>query len=443
MYVTKPKIKTEIPGPKARKILEEDKRYISPSHGRAYPLVVKKAEGMALEDVDGNVFLDFSAGIAVASTGHCHPEVAEAVKRQVDRLIHISGTDFYYEEQIELARKLSELTPGKGIKKAYFGNSGAEAVEAAFKLCRWITRVPNMIACFGSFHGRTYGALSFTASKSLYRMRYSPLVPGVVHIPYPYCYRCIFNKRHGDCSFECIAYIEETVFRHLLSPEDTAGLIIEPIQGEGGYIVPPKEYFRMLRETCDKYNILLIIDEIQAGMGRTGKMFAIEHWGIIPDVITVAKGLASGLPIGACIAREELMTWTPGTHGSTFSGNLLSCVAGLKTIELIEKGLMKNAENIGEHMLERLNELKERHDIIGDVRGKGLMIGVELVKDGNKMAKDEAKEAVLRMFRKGISTLTCGLNTIRFSPPLVVSEEEADCALEIFEEIIIGIERSS
>ena len=334
-----PQIKTTLPGPRAKKLIKLDGTYVSPSYTRMYPLVVKKASGMWVTDVDGNVFLDFTAGIAVNATGHCHPEIVNAIKLQADKLLHMSGTDFYYTSQIALAEKLALLAPGNEGKRVYFGNSGAEAVEAAFKLARWHTKRELNLAFFGAFHGRTMGALSLTASKTVQKKHYNPFVPGITHIPYPYCYRCAYNLCYPECGIACVHWIEDNLFRTTIPPEEVAAIFIEPIQGEGGYVVPPPEFHKEMHKVAKKYGILYVADEVQSGMGRTGKMFAMEHFGVNPDMMAVAKGIASGLPLGALVARSAIMDWEAGSHASTFGGNPISCQASMKTIELLEQDL--------------------------------------------------------------------------------------------------------
>lgn len=433
-----PVIKTDLPGPESAKLIQLDKAYVSPSYTRNHPFVVKDALGMWVRDVDENLFLDFTAGIAVCATGHCHPRVVQAIKDQADRLIHLSGTDFYYVPQIALAEKLASLTPGEGAKKSYFGNSGAEAVEAAFKLARWHTRRELNIAFYGGFHGRTMGALSLTASKTIQRRHYYPLVPGITHVPYPYCYRCPFHLCHPTCGLGCVHWLEETLFRTTVPPEEVAAIFVEPIQGEGGYIVPPPEFHRELHALAKKYGILYVADEVQSGMGRTGRMFAMEHFGVQPEIMALAKGIASGMPLGAMIARADIMNWEAGSHASTFGGNPLSCEAARATIELLEEGLMTNADIQGERMMTGLRELQRSYECLGDVRGKGLMVGVELVKD--RETKERANlwrdEVIRRAFRKGLLILGCGENSIRFSPALTVSGEEVDTCLSLFEEAL-------
>ena len=433
-----PRIKITPPGPKAAQIVRTDNQYVSPSYTRVYPLVVKKGKGLWVEDVDGNLFLDFTAGIAVCATGHCHPKVVEAIKDQADRLLHMSGTDFYYTPQVNLAKKLATLVPGNGPKKVFFGNSGAEAVEAAFKLARWHTKRELNIAFFGAFHGRTMGALSLTASKTVQKKHYNPLVPGITHVPYAYCYRCAYGAAYPGCGIECVRWIEETLFKTVMPPEEVAAIFIEPIQGEGGYIVPPLEFHQELFRVAQKYGILYVADEVQSGMGRTGTMLALEHFRITPDVIALAKGIASGMPLGAMIAPAEIMDWEAGSHASTFGGNPLSCRAALATIELLEKRLMANAVGQGERLIAGLRSLQGSLECIGDVRGKGLMVGVEFVKDRQtkKRAGDWRNEIVRKCFQKGFLVLGCGENSIRLCPALTVSSKEIDVGLSILEEVI-------
>lgn len=433
-----PLIKTTLPGPKAKKLIKLDKTYVSPSYTRIYPLVVKKAKGLWLHDVDGNVFLDFTAGIAVCATGHCHPKVVEAIKTQADLLLHMSGTDFYYTPQIALAEKLASLAPGKGGNKVYFGNSGAEAVEAAFKLARWHTQRELNLAFYGAFHGRTMGALSLTASKTIQKKHYNPLVPGITHIPYAYCYRCPYNLRHPQCGLQCVQWVEDTLFRTTVPPDEVAAIIVEPIQGEGGYIVPPPEFHRELYKIAKKYGILYVVDEVQSGMGRTGKMFAIEHFGIVPDIMALAKGIASGMPLGALVARADIMNWEAGSHASTFGGNPLSCQAAMATIELLEEKLMANASAQGDYLMAELRKLQKSYECLGDVRGKGLMVAVELVKDRETKQPDAKlrSEIIKKVFHKGLLLLGCGENSIRFCPALTVTSEEIGKCLSIFDEAL-------
>ncbi len=436
-----PQINTTLPGPLAKKLIKQDQSYVSPSYTRVYPLVAEKAKGLWIHDVDDNLFLDFTAGIAVNATGHCHPHVVKAIVEQAKRLLHMSGTDFYYTPQIHLAKKLAGLAPGKNVNKVYFGNSGAEAVEAAFKLARWHTKRELNIAFFGAFHGRTMGALSLTASKTIQKKHYNPLVPGITHIPYGYCYRCAYNLTYPQCGLHCVRWVEDTLFRTTMPAEEVAAIFVEPIQGEGGYIVPPPEFHRELYKIAQKYGILYVADEVQSGMGRTGKMFAMDHFGVVPDIIALAKGIASGLPLGAMIASAKIMNWEAGSHASTFGGNPLSCRAAMATIELLEKNLMKNAAEQGKRLLKGLGELQKNYECMGDVRGKGLMVAVELVKDREtkKPATEWRSLIIKKAFEKGLLLLGCGENSIRFSPSLTVNSKEIDVCLSIFEEAMKAV----
>ncbi len=425
-----PAIRTELPGPKARRMVERDERVTSPSYTRVYPLVVARGEGAMIEDVDGNRFLDFNAGIAVCSTGHCHPRVVEAIQKQAANLLHMSGTDFYYPTQFELAEKLVQITPGKFAKRVFFTNSGTESVEAAFKLARYRSKRQHVIAFYGAFHGRSMGSLSLTASKVTQRRGFGPLVPGVIHVPYADC------RGGTHPAVNPIEMIEKYVFRKEVAPDEVAAVFVEPIQGEGGYLVPPPEFHRDLRALCDRHGILFVADEIQSGMGRTGKMFAIEHWGVEPDIICLAKGIASGMPLGAIVAREELMDWPPGAHASTFGGNPVSCAAALETIALIEDGLMANAARQGAFLMAELEKLKRKHSAIGDVRGKGLMIGFDMVAADGSPAPEEAECLVQASFHKGLLLLRCGESAIRLCPPLVVTQEHCETALTIMSECL-------
>ncbi|TMA10701.1 MAG: acetyl ornithine aminotransferase family protein [Deltaproteobacteria bacterium] len=414
-----PHIKIKPPGPKAQAIIEQDRRYTAPAYGRVYPLVVKEGRGMVIEDVDGNLYLDFTAGIAVTATGHSHPQVVQAIEEQARKFLHFCGSDFYYEPMARLAEKLCQLAPGSSPKKVFLTNSGTEAIEAAIKLARYSTERQHIIAFLGSFHGRTLGSLSLTASRSLYRSRFGPLIPSIHHVPY---------------GLRGIEYLETSFFTQLVSPDQVAAIFVEPIQGEGGYIVPPSEFLGLLRDICQRHGILLVADEIQTGFGRTGKMFACEHWDVEPDILCVAKGIASGLPLGAMIAKSDISTWTRGTHGSTFGGNPVACAAALATLALLEDGLMKNAAEVGGYLKEKLGHLKSSHPPISDVRGLGLMIGVELAKrDAARTPDAELRNQVIqKVFEKGLLLLGCGESTIRFCPPLIVSKSEADAAVEIF-----------
>ncbi len=433
-----PEIITPLPGPRAAALIAIDHRFVSPSYTRIYPLVAESAEGLWIRDPDGNRFLDFTAGIAVCAAGHCHPLVVQAIKDQADQLLHMSGTDFYYPPQILLAEKLAGLAPGSGLHKVYFGNSGAEAVEAAFKLARWHTRRELNLAFFGAFHGRTMGALSLTASKTIQKKHYHPLVPGITHVPYPYCYRCPYQLCYPTCGTACVTWIEDTLFRTTVPPEEVAAIFVEPIQGEGGYIVPPPEFHQKLSQIARKYGILYVADEVQSGMGRTGRMFAMEHFGVAPDIMALAKGIASGMPLGAMVARAEIMDWEAGSHASTFGGNPISCQAALATIRLLEQGLMVNAAQRGEQLMSGLRALQQEFECLGEVRGRGLMVGVELVKDREtkERAGDWRDQVVQAAFHKGLLLLGCGLNTIRFCPALTVSADEIEVSLELFRDAL-------
>lgn len=437
------KVRTKLPGPKAKRIIQEDDKYISPSYTRAYPLVVKQAKGMMVEDLDGNQFLDFTAGVAVCSTGHAHPQVIKAMKKQMDHFVHMAGTDFYYEQMPALAKRLSRLMPGAGTHRTFFSNSGTEAVECAFKLARYVSQRPRMVAFTKSFHGRTMGALSLTGSKNLHVKRFSPLVPGVTHVPYANCYRCPLKLKFPSCDYECVKTIEDVHFKSVVPPEEVAAIIAEPIQGEGGYIVPPPGYHQEVKKLADKYGILYIGDEVQSGFGRTGKMFAIEHWDVVPDIICMAKGIASGMPLGATVANASLMTWPSGAHANTFGGNPVALAAASTTLDLIEGGLMKQAGALGEYFLGQLRQIMNVHELIGDVRGKGLMIGMELVK--NRETKEPAvaeKLAVVRgCFERGLLLLGCGESSVRFSPALVATKAHVDRALTVLSEVLKRVGR--
>jgi 4-aminobutyrate aminotransferase len=440
-----PKLKGALPGPKAKAAVEADDRLISPSYTRSYPLVAKRGRGARVEDVDGNEFLDFAAGIAVCSTGHCHPEVVAAIQKQAAELIHISGTDFYNEPLTELAEKLSAVAPMRGPHRVFYGNSGAEAIECAIKLARYHTGRQHIIAFLGAFHGRTMGALSLTASKPQQKRRFAPLMPGVTHVRYPYAYRgCTGGPQEEEAfALGCARYIEEKLFKTILPPEEVAAIFVEPIQGEGGYVVAPDNFLRELRAICDRHKILLVADEVQSGAGRTGKWWAIQHSGVEPDIVCSAKGIASGMPLGVCMSKAEIMNWVPGSHASTFGGNPVSIAAALATVDILEREAIGNAARVGAKMLERLHGWKKSHALVGDVRGRGLMIGVELVKD--KETREPAAELRNRVemlaFEKGLMILGCGETSIRLCPPLVISEEEATVALDILEDALTQVEK--
>jgi 4-aminobutyrate aminotransferase len=432
---TVPDIRTGLPGPNGQALLLRDAKYVSPSYTRAYPLVVERGSGAVIRDVDGNLFLDFTAGIAVASTGHCHPHVVAAIKDQAEKLIHMSGTDFYYAPQIDLSQRLAEGGPGASAKRVFFTNSGAEALEAALKLARWHTGRSRAVAFFGAFHGRTYGAMSLSGSKLVHRRGFSPLVPDIHHVPYPRgCHGC--EAPNAGC--ECVRQIEETLFRRTAPPEEVAAVFVEPIQGEGGYYVPPGGFLPALKEMCTRNGILLVADEVQSGMGRTGKMYAVEHWGVEPDIICLAKGIASGMPLGAIIARAEVMDWPSGSHASTFGGNPISCRAALATLDLLHGGYMENAAKRGEQLKKRLLDLKKSHAEIGDVRGLGLMVAADVVKAREPYTLAPAlRDAVVdAAFHRGLLLLGCGESALRFCPPLCVTAEQIETAVRILDEVL-------
>lgn len=439
-----PKIVVTPPGPKARELVKRDEKVISQSFVRFYPLAIQSGKGCIIRDVDGNEFIDFNSGLVCLNVGHSHPKVVEAIKGQLDRFLHYSVTDFLYREVVEVAEKLVKITPGAWEKKVFFGNSGAEAVEAGAKIARWHSRRQLYIAFTSAFHGRTFGGMSFTASKPVQRRHFFPLVPGVTHVPYGYCYRCPFKLTYPDCNYWCVDFIDEQVLQKYIPPEEVAALVFEPIQGEGGYVVPPPEYFQRLKKLADKYGILLMDDEVQAGMGRTGKWFAIEHWGVEPDIVCVAKSIASGMPLGAMIAKASIMDWEGGSHASTFGGNPVSCAAASAVIDVIQnEGLRENATKQGAHIMKRLEELKEESEIVGDVRGKGLMIGIELVEDkaGKKPASEKAAEVMMQSWKRGVAVITSGKSTIRIVPPLIITRELADAGVDIIVDSIKQVEK--
>ncbi len=436
-----PRIITELPGPRARAVIERDVRIVSPSYTRSYPLVVHRGQGAIIEDVDGNRFLDFTAGIAVVATGHCHPRVVEAIQRQAAQLIHMSGTDFYYEAMPVLAEKLAATAPSVSPWKVYFGNSGTEAVEAAIKLARYATGREKFISFFGGFHGRTLGALSLTASKQIQKKGFGTLLAGVHHAPYANPWRS--GKSPKECAADALNYIEDTLFRTVLPPGEVAGIIVEPIQGEGGYIVPPREFLTGLRDIADRHGILLIADEVQSGMARTGRWWAFEHFGFIPDIIAVAKGISSGMPLSATLARAEIMQWAPGAHASTFGGNPVSVAAALATLSLLEgdppeTGMMANAARMGAILMDRFRTWPERYRHVGEVRGIGLMIGIEIVKDRESCAvAPELRNRIGDLaFARGLLVLGAGQSSLRLSPPLCITEQQARVAADILEECL-------
>jgi 4-aminobutyrate aminotransferase len=432
-----PSLKTELPGPKARALLQRDEQFLSPSYTRAYPLVCARGSGAVIEDVDGNLFLDFTAGIAVVSTGHCHPQVVAAIQDQAARLIHMSGTDFYYEPQTDLAQRLAELAPGNSPKRVFFTNSGAEALEAALKLARWHTGRPRAVAFFGAFHGRTYGAMSLSGSKTVHRRGFSPLVPDIHHVAFP---RGPGSASDADLGRACLRQIEETLFRRTAPPDEVAAIFVEPIQGEGGYFVSPPGFLQGLRDLCDRHGILLVADEVQTGMGRTGKLFAVEHWGVEPDIICLAKGIGSGMPLGAMVARADVMDWPSGSHASTFGGNPVSCRAALATLDLLQGGYIANAAERGDQLRQGLAALQRRFPQVGEVRGLGLMTAMDVVKDRAKNVLDpEQRDAIEQAaFRRGLLLLGCGEAAVRFCPPLCITAEQVQTALQILGDVLAG-----
>jgi len=441
-----PDIRTPLPGPNAAKIVARDRRVVSSSYTRDYPFVMAKGQGAVVEDVDGNVFLDCAAGIAVTGTGHSHPDVVKAIVGQAQKFLHMSGTDFYYEPQVQLAEELAKIVPLSGTRgeaRSFFGNSGTEAVEAAIKLARYASKRFNVIAFLGSFHGRTLGALSATSSKAIQRTGFGPMMPGVYHAPFATCYRCPVGLRPESCQAECLGFLEDQILVHLVAPEEVAAVIVEPIQGEGGYLVPAPAFHQRLRALTRQHGIMLIVDEVQTGMGRTGKMFASEHFGLEADILALAKGIASGMPLGVCIAPAAIMSWPPGAHASTFGGNPVSTAAALATLKLLKDGIIDNAAAVGAHMMSRLRGLMDKHALIGDVRGKGLMIGVELVRDRQtkERATTERARLVQEMFKRGVLILGAGRNAVRFAPPLVLTKDQADTVVDLFDESLAAVAR--
>lgn len=433
-----PRLVTPLPGPRAQAIIERDRAVLSTSYTRPYPFVIARGKGAIVEDVDGNQFLDCNAGIAVAATGHSHPRVVAAIREQAEKFLHMSGTDFYYENMVQFAEKLARLVPGNVPHRVYFGNSGTEAIEAALKLARYHTGRQQFIAFFGAFHGRTMGSLSLTGSKNIQKRGFGPFVNGVHHVPYANCYRCAYNQRPETCSVECVRHIEEVVIKHIVPADEIAAIFVEPVQGEGGYVVPPKKFFDELQELAHRHNILLVADEVQSGMGRTGRMFASEHFDFVPDIMALAKGIASGMPVSATVARAEILHWPPGSHASTFGGNPVSIAAGIATVELIEQELMGNATRVGAYMKERMETWVARFPVIGDVRGLGLMLAAELVRDQTtkERAPDLRDKLEQMAFERGVLILGCGPNSIRLCPPLVITRDQAEFALDTLEDCL-------
>lgn len=434
--VVLPELRTALPGPQAAHVVAEDERLISPSYTRGYPLVARRGEGMYIVDADGNRFLDFTAGIAVCSTGHCHPKVVAAIQRQAAELIHMSGTDFYYEQMVRVAEMISATAPMPGPHRVFYGNSGAEAIEAALKLARYHSRRPYFIGFYNCFHGRTLGSLSLTSSKQTQRARFAPLLPGFFHITYPNPYR----PPHGasDVTAACLEELER-LFHTTTPANEVAAIVLEPVQGEGGYVVPPAAFVRELRRVCDREGILLIADEVQSGAGRTGKMWAIQHHGVEPDIVCSAKGIASGLPLGITFSRAGIMDWAPGAHASTFGGNPVCLAAAEATLELLQGSLIKNSAEVGAHLMARLKSWPQKFACVGDVRGLGLMIGIEIVRGGQpgqlaRPADPATRDRIVdAAFQKGLLILGCGANSIRLMPPLICSKEQGDLALDLLE----------
>jgi 4-aminobutyrate aminotransferase len=431
-----PRIKTPPPGPKARSVIERDDAVMSQNYAKDYPLVAERAYGQVVEDTDGNLYLDFAAGIAVCSTGHCHPEVVKAIKDQAEKFLHLCATDFFYENVVTLAEGLARHAPGKGPWRVFFANSGAEVVEGAIKLARLKTGRQKIVAFYGAFHGRTFGAMSLTASKPVQRRGYGPFVPEIVHTHYANCYRCPVNRDPRTCQVQCLDLLTETMFHTTIDPKEVAAVIVEPVQGEGGYIVPHPQFLAKLRAITREHGILLIADEVQSGMGRTGKMYACEHFGLEPDILILAKGIASGLPLGAILAKDDVMQWSNGGHGSTFGGNPVAVAAALATLRLLEGGLIENAARVGAHLQKRLREVLGEHPRVGDIRGLGLMVGVDLVKDrGSRETDHDLREATQQeAYKRGLLTLGCGPSTIRLAPPLIIDEVDADIAVALLSE---------
>jgi 4-aminobutyrate aminotransferase len=428
-----PEIKTALPGPQAKRMLERDARFISPSYTRSYPLVAQRGYGAMIEDVDGNVFLDFNAGVAVCALGHAHPEIAEVISKQAREFTHISGTDYYYPHQTALAEKLSEVTPGDFAKKVHYSNSGAEAMEGALKAAVYSTGRQKFIAFRGAFHGRTFGTLSLTASKAAQRKGFGAQALDVTHAPYANPIRFPLELRAGESVGRRVArYIEQTIFKTTVPPDDCAAIIVEPVQGEGGYVVPNADFLPELRRICDEHGIALIVDEVQSGVGRTGKLWAIEHFGVTPDIICMAKAIGGGIPLGITLAREDLMQWHVGAHASTFGGNPVAIVAALKTLEILENGVMKNAAEMGAYMMKKLRGLQDKREMISDVRGLGLMIGIEIShdRDAEEPWAELRDDIVLECFKRGLVIQGAGESAIRFSPPLIIDREQADFAIE-------------
>jgi len=441
---SKPIIVVTPPGPNAQKIITRDHALLSSSLSRTAPLVGVETQGVWVKDIDDNVYLDFGSGIAVANVGHRHPEVTKAIIEQAQKCDHVNSCDYYTIPQVEFADSLTKVMPWKPSKRFFFGNSGTEAVECAIKLARRHSHRLNFLGYIRSFHGRTIGSLAFTSTSTKARKHFGPLMPGVTLVPYPYCYRCPFGLTYPDCGLHCLSYIEEHILNYVVSPDEVAGILLEPLLGAGGYVAPPEEYWPKIRELCDRHDILFIDDEVQTGFARTGKMWACEHWNIEPDIMCMSKAVAAGLPMGVCAAKGEVMDWEEGAHENTLGGNPIIISAAKAVLNIITRDrLWENAERMGYYLLKRLLEFQNKYDIIGDVRGKGLMIGVELVK--NRRTKDAAIEErdalILNAFKKGLLLLGAGPCSIRLAPPLILTSEQADVGLELFEESLKEISK--
>ena len=438
-----PDLRTPLPGPNTRALLARDDRVVSKSYTRGYPFSMKRGEGSWVWDLDDNRFLDMTCGVGVTNLGHGHPGVLAAVRAQLERFMHMAGTDFYYEQQVRCAEELARISPTSGAQRVFLANSGTEAVEGALKLARKHTGRPRVISFFGAFHGRTYGAMSLSASKPIHRQGYEPLVPGIIHVPYGYCYRCPIHLTYPACDIDCVAWIERNIFGKLTDPQEVAAIFVEPMQGEGGYILPPEGWMQRLRALCDAHGILLVADEVQSGMGRTGRFFAIEHTGVEPDVTCIAKGIANGLPLAAIVSRAELMDWAPGSHANTFGGNPVACAAAIAVIEAIEReGLLENATAMGQRLLHALAQLAQEHPTIGDVRGIGLMVGAELIDpERGTPAVALRDQSVDLAYERGVLLLGAGPSTVRFLPPLNVTAHEIDLAVDIFADALNEAER--
>ena len=442
--IIKPCVKNTLPGEKAKKIIDLEDKYMMTATKTA-PLAIRKGKGIVLEDEDGNIFYDFTSGVGVCNIGHCHPKVVEAIKKQTDNLIHFAGTDYYYEAQAKLVEKLAEITPGNFPKKVFLTNSGTESIEAAIKLSKFYSKRNQFISFIGGFHGRTMGSLSLTCSKALHKKGFSPTMPGVVNVPYAYCYRCAYKQKYPECNTYCADIIEELYFKHVVDPHDVAAIFIEPIQGEGGYIVPPKEFIQKIKKICEKYDIIYVSDEIQAGSGRTGKFFGIQNFDVIPDIITMAKGMGSGMPIGCTIFNSKYDFPYKGAHSNTFGGNPVCCSSASATIDvLLNDGIINNAKEMGDYFHSGLVELKNKHRIIGDVRGIGLMQGIEIVKDKEtKTIAPEKRDGIVdEALKMGLILIGCGQSSIRFIPPLIINKNEIDIALEIIDKSILNVEKN-